>query len=53
MKFQELLDEKNDKNEKSKTPRKNVRVIPTNEAMRKFEEIYKRHKKVFDYLKDK
>lgn len=39
MKFRQFLKEK--------------KIIPTSMVMKKFEEIYKKHKKVFDYLKDK
>lgn len=44
MKFKDILGE---------TDNKRLRVIPKNEVMKKFDEIYKKHKKVFDYLKDK
>lgn len=50
MKSKEFLEEQNKKNDKY--PRE-ARVIPTSEVMRKFKEIYQKHKKVFDYLKDR
>jgi len=37
----------------SKRASKKFRVIPKDEVMKKFEEIYRKHKKVFDYLKDR
>ena len=53
MKLKEILNEKNIDDKKIKSPNKNVRIIPTEDVMKKFEEIYIKYKKVFDYLKDK
>ena len=50
MKFKDIL---NEKNNKPKDTQKGERVIPKDEVMKMFDEIYKKHKKVFDYLKDK
>ena len=43
----------NETKKKKRKPRKKSRVIPTEEVMKKFEEIYREHRYVFEYLKDK
>lgn len=50
MNFKDFL---NEKKNKAKGKQKEVRIIPKDEVMKKFDEIYMKHKKVFDFLRDK
>ena len=51
MNFKEFLKEK--ENKKIIKTRKKSRIIPDDIVMKEFKKILKKHKYVFDYLKDK